>query len=81
MSWTLFFIGHHGPPTQLPQPAVESYRGAARLGAGIIECNLTFTSSEELSRRPTHNDLATATTHIVARDLASTCVTPESSPG
>jgi glycerophosphoryl diester phosphodiesterase len=45
------------------------------MGAGIVECDVTFTKDKELVCRHAQNDLHT-TTNILASDLASTCATP-----
>jgi len=70
-----FSIGHRGAPLQFPEHTVESNVAAARMGAGILECDVTFTADLELVCRHAQNDLHT-TTDIVASDLADTCVTP-----
>lgn len=70
-----FSIGHRGAAMQFPEHTQESYTAAARQGAGIIECDVTFTKDHELVCRHAQNDLAT-TTNIVASDLADTCKTP-----
>lgn len=69
---TNFSIGHRGAPMQFPEHTVESYVAAARMGAGIIECDVTFTADKELVCRHAQNDLHT-TTNILAADLASKC--------
>ena len=69
---TLFSIGHRGAPLQFPEHTAESYRAAARMGAGIIECDVTFTKDKELVCRHAQNDLHT-TTNILAKDLAGKC--------
>ncbi|KGF71333.1 glycerophosphodiester phosphodiesterase [Hoeflea sp. BAL378] len=69
---TLFSIGHRGAPLQFPEHTRESYRAAAKMGAGIIECDVTFTSGKELVCRHAQNDLHT-TTDILGTDLAGTC--------
>ncbi len=66
-------IGHRGAPLQFPEHTVESYTAGARMGAGILECDVTFTKDRELVCRHAQNDLHT-TTNILASDLASTCV-------
>jgi len=71
----LFSIGHRGAPMQFPEHTVESNVAAARMGAGILECDVTFTADKELVCRHAQNDLHT-TTNILATDLAKTCVTP-----
>jgi glycerophosphoryl diester phosphodiesterase len=74
-SRTDFSIGHRGAPLMFPEHTVESNVAAARQGAGILECDVTFTKDKELVCRHAQNDLHT-TTNIVASDLANTCVTP-----
>lgn len=71
-SWS---IGHRGAPLLFPEHTVESNVAAARMGAGILECDVTFTQDKELVCRHAQNDLHT-TTNILATDLAETCVTP-----
>ena len=41
---TGFSIGHRGAPMQFSEHTKESYEAAARMGAGIIECDVTFTA-------------------------------------
>ncbi|MCP9481605.1 glycerophosphodiester phosphodiesterase [Shimia sp. CNT1-13L.2] len=72
---TDFSIGHRGAPLQFPEHTVESNRAAARMGAGILECDVTFTKDKELVCRHAQNDLHT-TTNILASPLADTCVAP-----
>ncbi|MEL7211630.1 MAG: glycerophosphodiester phosphodiesterase family protein [Pseudomonadota bacterium] len=72
---TDFSIGHRGAPMQFPEHTVESNVAAARMGAGILECDVTFTKDKELVCRHAQNDLHT-TTNILASPLANTCVTP-----
>ncbi|MCY4179578.1 MAG: glycerophosphodiester phosphodiesterase family protein, partial [Litoreibacter sp.] len=69
---TNFSIGHRGAPMQFPEHTVESYVAAARMGAGILECDVTFTADKELVCRHAQNDLHT-TTNILATDLAAKC--------
>lgn len=70
-----FSIGHRGAPLQFPEHTVETNLAAARMGAGILECDVTFTEDLELVCRHAQNDLHT-TTNILATPLAETCVTP-----
>lgn len=70
-----FSIGHRGAPLLFPEHTVESNVAAARMGAGILECDVTFTQDLELVCRHAQNDLHT-TTNILLSDLASTCTTP-----
>lgn len=71
----LFSIGHRGAPLQFPEHTLESYKAAARMGAGIIECDVTFTKDKQLVCRHAQDDLHT-TTNILATDLAITCTKP-----
>lgn len=68
-------IGHRGAPLQFPEHTEEGYRAAARMGAGIVECDVTFTKDRELVCRHAQDDLAT-TTNILTTDLASKCIQP-----
>ena len=71
-----FSISHRGAPLQFPEHTVEGYQAAARMGAGIIECDVTFTADGELVCRHAQCDLH-ATTDIVARDdLRQKCSVP-----
>ena len=45
---TDFSIGHRGAALEFPEHTKESYVAAARMGAGIIECDVTFTKDREL---------------------------------
>nr|WP_239113376.1 glycerophosphodiester phosphodiesterase family protein [Shimia biformata] len=67
-----FSIGHRGAPLMFPEHTVESNRAAARMGAGILECDVTFTKDKELVCRHAQNDLHT-TTNILATNLADNC--------
>ncbi|WP_420338049.1 glycerophosphodiester phosphodiesterase family protein [Roseibium sp.] len=69
---TDFSIGHRGAPLQFPEHTAESYKAAALMGAGILECDVTFTKDKELVCRHAQNDLHT-TTDILATDLAGKC--------
>lgn len=70
-----FSIGHRGAPMQFPEHTRESYVAAARMGAGILECDVTFTKDQELVCRHAQNDLHT-TTNILVTPLAAKCTQP-----
>jgi glycerophosphoryl diester phosphodiesterase len=72
---TDFSIGHRGAGLQFPEHTKESYQAAARMGAGIVECDVTFTKHGELVCRHAQNDLHT-TTNILLTPLAATCIKP-----
>ena len=69
-----FSIGHRGAALMFPEHTVQSYVAGARMGAGILECDVTFTKDHQLVCRHAQNDLHT-TTNILVSDLADTCVT------
>ena len=74
---TKFSIGHRGAAMQFPEHTQESYQAAAKMGAGIVECDVTFTKDRELVCRHSQCDLHT-TTNILETDLAQQCsVAPE----
>lgn len=72
---TEFSIGHRGAAMMFPEHTRESYEAAARMGAGIVECDVTFTKDKELVCRHAQNDLHT-TTNILATPLAAKCTKP-----
>jgi glycerophosphoryl diester phosphodiesterase len=72
---TDFSIGHRGAALQFPEHTKESYEAGFRMGAGILECDVTFTKDLQLVCRHAQNDLAT-TTNILLTPLASTCIQP-----
>lgn len=70
-----FAIAHRGAPLQFAEHTREAYEAAALMGAGVQECDVTFTKDKTLVCRHSQNDLAT-TTDILATDLAKTCIAP-----
>lgn len=70
-----FSIGHRGAPLLFPEHTRESYVAAARMGAGVLECDVAFTLDKELVCRHAQNDLHT-TTNILATPLAAKCTRP-----
>ena len=77
---TVFSIGHRGAGLQIPEHTKESYQAGARMGAGIVECDVTFTKDGDLVCRHAECDLHT-TTNIVATPLNAKCSVPWSGPG
>jgi glycerophosphoryl diester phosphodiesterase len=75
-----FSIAHRGAPLQFPEHTKESYEAGARQGAGIVECDVTFTKDGELVCRHAECDLHT-TTNIVATELNNKCSVPWTGPG
>lgn len=76
---TDFSIGHRGAAMQFPEHSDVAYRAGARMGAGIVECDVTFTKDGELVCRHSECDLHT-TTNIVATGLNSRCTVPWTGP-
>jgi len=72
---TDFSIGHRGAPLQFPEHTLESYVAAARMGAGVLECDVTFTADRQLVCRHSQCDLHT-TTNILLTPLADKCSKP-----
>lgn len=70
-----FSIGHRGAPLQFPEHTRESYEAGARMGAGVLECDVAFTKDLELVCRHAQNDLHT-TTNILLTPLAKKCTKP-----
>jgi glycerophosphoryl diester phosphodiesterase len=73
---TDFSIGHRGGGTlQFPEHTKESHEAGARMGAGIQECDVTFTKDGQLVCRHDQCDLHT-TTNILVTPLADRCSQP-----
>lgn len=73
---TDFSIGHRGAALQFPEHTKESYIAAARQGAGIVECDVTFTKDRELVCRHSQCDLHTTTNILAIPSLAEKCSVP-----
>ncbi|MFP2926391.1 glycerophosphodiester phosphodiesterase family protein [Pyxidicoccus sp. 3LG] len=73
---TDFSIGHRGAPLQFPEHTKESYEAAARMGAGILECDVTFTKDRQLVCRHSQCDLHTTTNILAIPALAAKCTQP-----
>lgn len=73
---TNFSIGHRGGGTlQFPEHTQQSHEAGSRMGAGIQECDVTFTKDGELVCRHDQCDLHT-TTNILTTPLADRCSKP-----
>lgn len=70
-----FSIAHRGAALQFPEHTKESAEAGARMGAGILECDVTFTKDGQLVCRHDECDLHT-TTNIVATPLNTQCTVP-----
>ncbi|WP_406609064.1 glycerophosphodiester phosphodiesterase family protein [Agarivorans sp. JK6] len=71
-----FSIGHRGAPLMFPEHTKESYMAAARMGAGVLECDVAFTKDGELVCRHSHADLHTTTNVLAVPELAAKCSVP-----
>lgn len=76
---TDFSIAHRGAAMQFPEHSDVSYKAGARMGAGIVECDVTFTRDAELVCRHSECDLHT-TTDIVNTPLNNQCTVPWTGP-
>lgn len=76
-SITGFSIGHRGGGTlQFPEETVESTMAGARMGAGILECDVVFTKDRGLVCRHSLCDLHTTTNILLHPELAKKCTIP-----
>ncbi|WP_255539558.1 glycerophosphodiester phosphodiesterase family protein [Polynucleobacter sp. JS-Safj-400b-B2] len=72
---SLFSIAHRGAPLEFPEHTVQSNKAAALMGAGIFECDVTFTKDKQLVCRHAQNDLQ-GTTNILLTSLQEKCAKP-----
>jgi len=72
---SLFSIAHRGAPLEFPEHTVQSNKAAALMGAGIYECDVTFTKDKQLVCRHAQNDLQ-ETTNILLTSLQEKCTKP-----
>ena len=73
---TTFSIGHRGAAMQFAEHTEESYRAGARMGAGIVECDVTFTKDKQLVCRHSQCDLHATTNILAVPELAAKCSQP-----
>jgi len=71
-----FSIGHRGAAMQFPEHTKESYLAAIEMGAGVVECDVTFTKDKQLVCRHSQNDLHTTTNVLANPELAKKCTVP-----
>ena len=69
-------IGHRGASLYFPEHTRESYVSAARSGAGVVECDVTFTKDHALVCRHSQCDLHATTNILLIPDLATKCRKP-----
>lgn len=77
---TDFSIAHRGAALAFPEHSDVAYKAGARMGAGIVECDVTFTNDGALVCRHSECDLHT-TTNIVTTELNNRCTVPWTGPG
>ncbi|RMZ88673.1 hypothetical protein DV736_g4090, partial [Chaetothyriales sp. CBS 134916] len=76
-SITTWSIGHRGGGTlQIPEETTESAQAGARMGAGVLECDVSFTADRGLVCRHDICDLHRTTDILVRPNLAKKCTTP-----
>ncbi|MDF0533973.1 glycerophosphodiester phosphodiesterase family protein [Shewanella sp. A32] len=71
-----FVISHRGAPLQFPEHTKEGYLAGARMGAGTLECDVTFTKDKALVCRHSQCDLANTTDILLHSDIAKQCSQP-----
>jgi glycerophosphoryl diester phosphodiesterase len=74
---TDFSIGHRGGGTlQFPEETKQSEDAGARMGSGILECDVSFTGDRGLVCRHSLCDLHTTTDILLRPSLAKKCTVP-----
>ncbi|KAG5985566.1 hypothetical protein E4U43_006000 [Claviceps pusilla] len=72
-----FSIGHRGGAClQFPEHSKESSMAGARMGAGVLECDVTFTKDRQLVCRHSQCDLHTTTNIVTIPALNAKCTKP-----
>ncbi|KAH0562578.1 hypothetical protein GP486_002735 [Trichoglossum hirsutum] len=73
---TSFSIGHRGASLQFPEETQQSMLAGARMGAGIIECDVVFTKDRQLVCRHSQCDLHATTNILTIPELNVKCTKP-----
>lgn len=74
---TPFSFAHRGGGTlQFPEHSLESNLAGARMGAGVLECDVAFTKDRQLVCRHSQCDLHTTTNIVNIPELNAKCTTP-----
>ncbi|KAH6877139.1 PLC-like phosphodiesterase [Thelonectria olida] len=77
MKTSKWSIAHRGGGTlQIPEHSVESALAGARMGAGILECDVAFTKDRQLVCRHSQCDLHTTTNIVNIPELNAKCTQP-----
>ena len=70
-------IGHRGGGTlQIPEHTIEGNLAGARMGAGVLECDVAFTSDRQLVCRHSQCDLHFTTDILTRPELNAKCTKP-----
>lgn len=70
-------IGHRGGATlQIPEESKQNQEAGARMGAGVLECDVAFTNDLQLVCRHSLCDLHTTTDILLRPALAAKCTQP-----
>ncbi|CAI4210461.1 unnamed protein product [Parascedosporium putredinis] len=70
-------VAHRGGGTlMIPEHSLESNMAGARMGAGILECDVAFTKDRQLVCRHSQCDLATTTNIVSIPELNAKCTKP-----
>ncbi len=69
---TRFSIGHRGAPAHYPEHTREGYEAAAKMGSGLVECDVVFTKDRVGVCRHSACDLH-LTTDILTTPLSERC--------
>lgn len=73
---TDFSISHRGAPLAFAEHSKASYQAAITMGAGMLECDATFTSDRQLVCRHAQCDLHQTTDILLRPELAQKCQQP-----
>jgi glycerophosphoryl diester phosphodiesterase len=60
----------------MPEHTLEGYEAALIMGAGVIECDVTFTKDKQLVCRHAQCDLHTTTDVVTRPELNAKCTVP-----
>lgn len=71
-----FSIAHRGAPLLYPEHSLASYLAAIRQGAGVVECDVTFSQDKQLVCRHSQCDLHHTTDILLRPELAARCDQP-----
>lgn len=74
---SLLSVAHRGGGTlQIPEHSLESNMAGARMGSGILECDVAFTKDRELVCRHSQCDLHYTTNIVTIPELNEKCTKP-----